>query len=115
MRFQHGVEESPTRLPTSATESEASCCSTPRILRSIASMPRCPGERGKDPERRPIVGTEFLFEAMICYYREKYSISRAQSIFEVRPMRVLAPAFRFLCLMMLLAVVALPARAEDVT
>jgi len=30
-------------------------------------------------------------------------------------MRVLAPAFRLLCLMMFLAVVALPARAEDVT
>src|SRR5882757_7178450 len=38
MRFQHGVDDSPTRCPISATESEASCCSTPSILRSIASI-----------------------------------------------------------------------------
>src|SRR3954453_19257001 len=47
MRFQQGVEDSPTRLPTSATESEASCCSTPRILRSMASMPKSFGKRDK--------------------------------------------------------------------
>src|SRR5215211_1718888 len=38
MRFQHGVDESPTRLPISATEREASSCKTARIFRSIASI-----------------------------------------------------------------------------
>src|SRR5215831_839042 len=38
MRFQQGVEERPTRLPISATERDASSCSTARILRSMASM-----------------------------------------------------------------------------
>src|SRR5688572_4835518 len=37
MRFQHGVDDSPTRLPISATDSDASCCSSARILRSVAS------------------------------------------------------------------------------
>src|SRR4051794_39710488 len=40
MRFQHGVDDNPTRSPISATVSEASCCRTLRILRSIASMRR---------------------------------------------------------------------------
>src|SRR6516225_6723116 len=38
IRFQHGVEDRPTRLPMSATESEASSCRTAKILRSIASI-----------------------------------------------------------------------------
>src|SRR5262245_53892490 len=38
MRFQHGVDESPTRLPISATEREASSCRTDRIFRSMASI-----------------------------------------------------------------------------
>src|SRR5713101_10028681 len=38
IRFQHGVDDRPTRLPISATEREAFCWSKPRILRSIASM-----------------------------------------------------------------------------
>ena len=38
MRFQHGVDDRPTRLPISATDSEASSCTTARILRSMASM-----------------------------------------------------------------------------
>src|SRR5215469_4563826 len=38
MRFQHGVEDSPTRCPISATDNEASACSTARIFRSMASI-----------------------------------------------------------------------------
>src|SRR5580704_7596811 len=38
MRFQHGVEDSPTRPPISATESAAFSCRTVRIFLSIASM-----------------------------------------------------------------------------
>jgi hypothetical protein len=38
MRFQQGVEDNPTRLPISATASEASSCKTANIFRSIASM-----------------------------------------------------------------------------
>src|SRR3974390_1818371 len=38
MRFQQGVDERPTRLPMSATESEASSCRTVKILRSMASI-----------------------------------------------------------------------------
>jgi hypothetical protein len=38
MRFQHGVDDSPTREPISATESEASSWTTARIFRSMASM-----------------------------------------------------------------------------
>jgi hypothetical protein len=38
MRFQHGVDDSPTREPISATDSEASSCRTARIFRSMASM-----------------------------------------------------------------------------
>ena len=37
-RFQHGVDDRPTRWPISATESEASCWTTARILRSMASI-----------------------------------------------------------------------------
>src|SRR5262245_11618993 len=42
MRFQHGVDDNPTRLPISATESEASSCNTARIFRSMASMLKSP-------------------------------------------------------------------------
>src|ERR1700761_4147748 len=38
MRFQQGVDDKPTRLPISATESEASSCRTVKILRSMASI-----------------------------------------------------------------------------
>src|SRR4249920_3639764 len=38
IRFQHGVDDRPTRLPISATESEASFCRTARIFRSMASI-----------------------------------------------------------------------------
>src|SRR5262245_21815411 len=38
IRFQHGVEDRPTRLPISATESEALSCRSARILRSIESI-----------------------------------------------------------------------------
>src|SRR5579862_7965556 len=38
MRFQHGVEDRPTREPISATESAASSCRTARIFRSMASI-----------------------------------------------------------------------------
>src|SRR3569623_497250 len=40
MRFQHGVDDRPTRSPSSATESEASSCRTVRILRSMAASRR---------------------------------------------------------------------------
>ena len=40
IRFQHGVDDKPTRCPISATEREASCCRTPSILRSMPSMRR---------------------------------------------------------------------------
>src|SRR6185437_4071138 len=38
MRFQQGVDDRPTRLPISATESDASSCRTVKILRSMASI-----------------------------------------------------------------------------
>src|SRR5262245_49898207 len=38
MRFQQGVDDRPTRLPISATDSEASPCSSDRILRSVTSI-----------------------------------------------------------------------------
>src|SRR5688572_7530915 len=38
MRFQHGVDDSPTRLPISATDREASPCRRVRILRSVTSI-----------------------------------------------------------------------------
>src|SRR6516162_1624763 len=47
IRFQHGVDDKPTRLPISATESEALSCSRLRILRSIASMEAAPAERDR--------------------------------------------------------------------
>src|SRR5262249_61509130 len=37
-RFQQGVDDRPTRWPISATESEASSCTTARIFRSMASI-----------------------------------------------------------------------------
>jgi len=37
-RFQQGVDDRPTRWPISATESEASSCTTARIFRSTASI-----------------------------------------------------------------------------
>ena len=45
--FQQGVEDSPTREPISATDSEASFCRTVSILRSMASMRREPQTRAK--------------------------------------------------------------------
>src|SRR5258708_3122816 len=47
MRFHRGGEARPTRLPISATEWEASCCSRARILRSMASMEQCPCKGNK--------------------------------------------------------------------
>src|SRR5215472_2447096 len=38
MRFQHGVEDSPTREPISATDRAAFSCRTARIFRSMASI-----------------------------------------------------------------------------
>src|SRR5215510_15949438 len=54
MRFQHGVEDSPTRLPISATESEALSCSSARILRSIESMAAAVHERFTQESRLSI-------------------------------------------------------------
>src|SRR5438270_5138485 len=79
MRFQQGVDDSPTRLPTSATDSEASCCSTPRILRSMASMPRSFRILGEIFDSATLLELMFLFGACICSYREEYSISSAES------------------------------------
>src|SRR5580698_8314249 len=38
MRFQHGVDDRPTREPISATDSAAFSCRTARIFRSMASI-----------------------------------------------------------------------------
>src|SRR3954471_8670340 len=62
IRFQQGVDDRPTRLPTSATEREASCCSTPRILRSIASIPRSSWRKERSCEAA-VSGNYFCFEA----------------------------------------------------
>src|SRR5271169_1704919 len=58
MRFQHGVDDRPTREPISATERAALSCRTARIFRSIASI-------------------EIFFHKIgdMAIYREKYSKS----------------------------------------
>src|ERR1700722_12541856 len=57
MRFQHGVEDNPTRWPISATESDASTCSTARILRSMTSIAAGSGavRTGADDANRTFV------------------------------------------------------------
>src|SRR6476469_6316265 len=75
-RFQHGVEDRPTRCPISATESEASSCTTARILRSMASMLSFLRNLEAKPKQQPPSRIFLLFEGRICLYREKYSISR---------------------------------------
>src|SRR5262249_9846848 len=59
IRFQHGVEDKPTRAPISATESDALSCKTARIFLSIASMSRF-----------------FLADGAHGFKREKYSKAR---------------------------------------
>src|SRR3984957_16707382 len=63
MRFQHGVDDRPTRLPISATESDASSCSTVKILRSMAS-----------------IEIFFQLRAFVTLYIEKYFRSRGKSL-----------------------------------
>src|SRR5580704_14711587 len=58
MRFQHGVEDKPTREPISATDRAAFSCKTASILRSMASM-----------------GIFFRQSSKIAIYRENYSKS----------------------------------------
>src|SRR6185437_13373933 len=79
-RFQQGVEDSPTRCPISATESEASSCTTARILRSMASMLSSLQNLEAKPKRWPSIRIFLLFAGRICLYREKYSISRTISV-----------------------------------
>src|SRR5215472_16373786 len=71
IRFQHGVEDRPTKLPISATEWEASCCRRARILRSMASI-RAPAKGNKcnlDGRGRMISSLPGVFEV----YLEDYS------------------------------------------
>src|ERR1700758_1067767 len=63
MRFQQGVDDRPTRLPISATESDASSCRTVKILRSMAS-----------------IEIFFQLRASTTLYIEKYFRSRGKSI-----------------------------------
>src|SRR4029077_14073147 len=63
MRFQQGVDDRPTRLPISATESDASSCSTVKILRSMAS-----------------IEIFFQLSAFATLYIEKYFRSRGKSL-----------------------------------
>src|SRR6476661_7729966 len=72
MRFQHGVEDNPTRLPTSATESEASSCRTARIFRSMASMLPTLDFLGELVCVSNIWEKYFLFQGHLCSYREEY-------------------------------------------
>src|SRR5215813_15616986 len=72
MRFQHGVEDRPTKLPISATEWEASCCRSARILRSMASIRADPCKGNKcnlDGRGRMISSPPGVFEV----YLEDYS------------------------------------------
>src|ERR1700722_7494421 len=75
MRFQHGVDESPTRLPISATDNEASSCRMARILRSVASIRSSFPIRALAPgsyENREIL---FFSEPGLSYCIENNSIS----------------------------------------
>src|SRR6516164_855188 len=72
IRFQHGVEDRPTKLPISATEWEASCCRRARILRSMASIRADPCKGNKcnlDEGGRMISSLPGVFEM----YLEGYS------------------------------------------
>src|SRR6476619_4992770 len=115
MRFQHGVDDSPTRLPISATESEASCCSTPRIFRSMASMPKSLGKRDGLFLSGEVLRTIFFFYKPNCSYREQYSFSSAKS-FETA--MAFLSSFRFLRPLAIAAAMSLAfaaaARAENV-
>src|SRR2546428_13208645 len=71
MRFQQGVEERPTRLPISATESEASSCSTARILRSIVSMLEYPCELDEAGCKSPVRQKNLSFYPQPPVFREK--------------------------------------------
>src|SRR5664279_479406 len=73
MRFQHGVDDSPTRSPISATDSEASSCRTIRIFRSMASRRRL----GSGGTAGSLMGrTLFHRMALNPSYIEKSSMAR---------------------------------------
>src|SRR5262245_33291454 len=75
MRFQHGVEDSPTRLPISATESEALSCRSARILRSIESMAAAVRERF--PQESPLSLEIFSVWRLLTIYRGKTILYQA--------------------------------------
>src|SRR5215217_8031937 len=81
MRFQHGVDDSPTRLPISATDNDASFCSTARILRSMASMLGNSSNEDEVNCRSALIGINFLFRHGYCLYRVKYSIFKSRDTF----------------------------------
>src|SRR5215467_5824693 len=86
IRFQQGVEDRPTRLPISATEWEASCCRSARILRSMASIGGKPYERNRcnlHGGDRMISSLPAVFEV----YLEDYSPAT-----EIRPQGARLPA-----------------------
>src|SRR5438445_5938459 len=78
MRFQHGVEDRPTRSPISATDSEASSCSTVRILRSMASSRRF-GSCNGTAVARSVMRRKFHMKGLKPSYREKSSHARPLS------------------------------------
>src|SRR4030095_9367026 len=75
MRFQQGVDDRPTRSPISATESEASSCSTVRILRSMASRRRFGSCKGT-AVARSVMRIKFHMKGLKPSYRENSSHAR---------------------------------------
>src|SRR5690242_9468564 len=76
IRFQHGVEDSPTRLPISATDSEASSCNTARIFRSMASMPQKPRAGNQGFGHRPTYRLLFFLGSQCHGLGEYYFMPR---------------------------------------
>src|ERR1700674_5366457 len=94
MRFQQGVEERPTRLPISATEWEASCCSRARILRSMASMEQAPA-REINAFLPNLVELFCVFWHFLGVYLENYSPASEipQEVVRARASEVREPCF----------------------
>src|SRR6185369_8888277 len=87
MRFQHGVDDNPTRLPISATDSDESSCRRARILRSVASIVLTSNGKkarpSRDPERARPRNLCYLLIGSISHI-EKYSPSGNRFLFGLR-------------------------------
>src|SRR3569623_3267446 len=82
MRFQHGVDDRPTRSPISATESEASSCRTVRILRSMASRRR--GVSSTAGARSASDIENFFYYEGVCPYHIEEHSNRKSGIRNIR-------------------------------